>query len=85
MKVLVQFDAYASDYEIKGEIGAVKAIDGVNSVTLMRRVSGGAPLFCLELDVADDKAPTATEKLESYKSQYAGQISNVSVLAYAAV
>ena len=85
MKVIVQFDAYAMDYEIKGEIGGLAGIDGVQSVSLLRKLSGDAPQFCLELQIADDKADVVREKLDRYRAQYAGQISNAAVTAYAVV
>jgi len=85
MKVLVQFDAFAGDYEIKGEMGSMSRIDGVTSLALLRKVSGDAPRFCIELDVAEDKVSTVTETLERYKNQYPGQVSNVSVLSYTTV
>ena len=85
MKVFVQFDAYASDYEIKGELGGMRGIDGVVSVTLMRKVSGDGPRFCIDVEVADDKVDAVTEKLNRYQSQYAGQISNVAVKAFSPV
>jgi len=85
MKAFVEFDAYASDYEIKGELGGMRGIDGVASVTLMRKVSGEGPRFCIEIDVADDKVESVTEKLNRYQSQYAGQISNVAVRTFSPV
>ena len=82
MKVFVEFDAYASDYEIKGELGGVRGMDGVVSVTLLRKVAGDGPRFCLELEVADDKIDPVTERMNRYRDQYAGQISNVAVKAF---
>lgn len=85
MKVLVQFDAYAMDYEIKGEIGVLNGIDGVASATLLKKKSGTAPQFCIELEIADDKADGFPDAVKRYTSQYAGQVSNVNIILYAQV
>ena len=85
MRVLIQFDAYAMDYEIKGEIAGMKGIDGVESVTLLRKATGDAPQFCIELQIADDKVEPVREKLERYRNQYAGQVSNLRMAGYTTV
>ena len=85
MTTLIQFDAYAMDYEIKGEIAGMNGIDGVHSVTLLRKTTGDAPQFCIELQIADDKVEPVREKLERYRSQYAGQISNLKMTGYTVV
>ncbi len=85
MKILVQFDSYAMDYEIKGEIGGMGGIDGVEAVTLMRKIAGDAPHFCIELEIDDEKMEPVREKLDRYRSQYGGQISNTVVTTYRTV
>ena len=85
MKALVQFDAYAMDYEIKGEIGMLNGIDGVTSVTLLKKKSGTAPQFCVEIELADDKADGFADAVKRYTGQYAGQVSNTNVILYAPV
>ena len=82
MKVLVQFDSYAMDYEIKGAIGGMSGLDGVHSVKLMRKVAGDAPKYCIELEIDDEKSESVREKLGRYRSQYSGEMSNTVVTSY---
>ena len=85
MKILIQFDAYAMDYEIKGEIAGMGGIDGVQSVELLRKTTGDAPQFCIEIQIADDKVEPVREKLERYRNQYAGQVSNLTLTGYTVI
>ena len=85
MVVLVMFDASASGYEVKAELNAVRAIEGVQEVRVLERQGGEAPRFCVEIAVDDDSAGSVTETLKTYASRYAANIENVRRLTYRVV
>ena len=85
MKMYITFDAVIDSYEIKSNLYMVSGIEGVSSTQLYEKVSGDAPRYCIELDVADDQAASVGEKLSSVQAQYSGYISNTHRVAYKAV
>lgn len=83
MKILVFFDAYASAYDIKDQIGTVGNIDGVISSTLLRNAGGDdAAGYCVLLDADDAKAPEIMGQLKSFAAQFSGYYSNLKVTAF---
>ena len=82
MRFLMMFDSYASSYEIKNELGAVKSMDGVQNVQLLQRKSGEVPQFCIQVDVEDDQAEAFTRRVQAYRTQFTGYISNAREMSY---
>lgn len=83
MKILVFFDAYASTYEIKNEIGVVGNIDGVQSSSLLQNAGGdGAAGYCVSLEADESKATDIMSRIKSFASQYSGYVANLKIMAY---
>lgn len=82
MKVFVQFDASASSYEIRNELSMVSSWGGIKDLKLLERVSGEAPRYCVEVEVADDQVQGFRDRLAGLTSQYAGYVYNVKEFAY---
>lgn len=82
MKLLVQFDASASSYEIRTELSVATSWTGVASVELLEKVAGDIPRYCAVLDVADDRLEDIRSRVRGLASQYAGYAYNVKELAY---
>ena len=85
MKVFAYFNAYASDYQIKGELSQLGSLPGVNSYELLGKVSGDAPNFCLVLDVADDQASAIEARMKQISANYSGEVSKTSITVYKVV
>lgn len=82
MKVFVQFDASVSSYEIRNELSMVSSWSGIRNVKLLEKVSGDAPRYCVEVEVADDQAQGFRDRLSGLKAQYSGYVYNVKELSY---
>lgn len=82
MKLLVQFDASASSYDIRNELSAATSWPGVASIELLEKVAGDVPRWCAALEVADDRLEDVRSRVRSLASQYAGYAYNVKELAY---
>jgi hypothetical protein len=82
MKVLVQFDASVSSYEIRNELSSVSSWSGIGNVKLLERISGEVPRYCVEAEVADDQAQGFHDRLGALTSRYSGYVYNVKELAY---
>jgi hypothetical protein len=83
MTVFVFFDAYASSYEIKGEIGTASSMDGVESMTLLQKAEGDAvAAYCIEMKVTDEKTEEVMQRIKSMAAQYSGYVSNFKVMSY---
>lgn len=82
MKLFVQFDASVSSYEIKNELSMVSSWAGIKSVQLLEKVSGEAPRYCAEVDVADDQVQALRDRLRGLESQYSGYVFNMKEIAY---
>ncbi len=82
MKVLFQFDVSASSYEIKQELSSISSWPGVTSAVLLEKVSGDAPYFCLEVDVADGAAEGFRERSKAMQSQYSSYVYNMREIVY---
>jgi hypothetical protein len=82
MKVFVQFDASVSSYEIKNELSMASSWSGVKSLQLLEKVSGEAPRYCVEVDVADDQLQAFRDRIGGLKSQYSGYVYNMKELAF---
>ncbi len=82
MKVLVQFDASVSTYDIKQELTMFSSWPGVKSAALLEKVSGEAPRFCLEFEVADEQAEGFTQRSGALRSQYSAYVYNMREVAY---
>jgi hypothetical protein len=85
MKVLFQFDASASSYEIRGELAAVSSWSGVKKVELLEKVSGDVPRYCVEVEVADDQAQALRDRTHGMQSQYSGYVYSMKEIAYRSV
>ncbi len=85
MKVFIQFDASVSAYEIKGELYTISSWTGVTNVTLLEKVHGEAPRFCLEIDVADQHVESFREQSKVFQAQYSSYVYNMKEIAYRAV
>jgi len=82
MKVLFQFDASASGYEVRQQLSMISSWTGVAAAVLLERVSGDAPQFCLEVDVADQHAGDFQEKAKALQSQFSGYVYNLREVSY---
>ncbi len=82
MKVLFQFDASASGYEVRQQLSMVSSWTGVAAAELLEKVSGDAPQFCLEVDVADQHAEGFRERAKALQSQFSGYVYNLREVAY---
>ncbi len=83
MKAMVMFDASASSYEIQGELYQVRSIPGVKQVSLLRRLGGEAPAYCLERAVDAAAAAGLAAQVEAAGSRYGGYVSNLKLITYA--
>ena len=82
MKLLFQFDASASSYEIKSALSMMSSWTGVRSVQLLEKVSGDAPRYCVEVEVADDQVQGVRDRARGLQAQYSGNVYNAKELAY---
>ena len=79
------FDAYASAYEISGELYFLKSKPEIESVRLLSKIEGDAPKYCLEIVVDDAGLEALQKELERAKSQYTAEISNAKLVIYKVV
>jgi hypothetical protein len=82
MRLLFQFDASASSYEIRGELAAVSSWSGVKKVELLEKVSGDAPRYCVEVEVADDQAQAVRDRARGIQGQNSGYVYNMKEISY---
>lgn len=83
MKIFVFFDAYASSYDIKDQIGVVGNMEGVTSSTLLQKAGGDeGAAYCVSVEADDAKAEELVRQVSTFASQYTGYVSNLKVLAY---
>jgi hypothetical protein len=81
----VTFDAYASAYEINGELYYLKSKPGVQSVRLLTKKEGEGPRYCLEITAEDDAAEEIKKEMDRAKSTYSSQVSNFKYVTYTAL
>ena len=81
----VTFDAYASAYEINGELYYLKSKPGVQSVRLLTKKEGEGPRYCLEITAEDAAAEDIKKEIDRAKSMYSSQISNLNYVTYTAL
>lgn len=85
MVAFITFDAYASAYEINGELYYLKSKPEVESVRLLSRKEGEASKYCLEITAADSADEMIKKEVERAKSMYSSEISNVKLVTYSTV
>lgn len=83
MTIHLHFDAYASAYQIDGELYFLKSNPDVTSVRLLSKSDGNAPAYCVDVEVKDEAVDTVKSQIESVTKQYASEIANVSIVVYA--
>lgn len=82
MKVFAYFNAYAGEYEVKGELRSLGRIEGIESYQLLRKVQGETAQYCLEITVADDQAESVQARLKQLAASYPGDVTGTSVAVY---
>ncbi len=85
MKLFFLFDAAASSYEIKSQLASVTTWPGVRALHLLEKVSGDAPRYCAEVEVAEDQAQGLRDRVRGLQTQYAGYVSNLRELSYRSI
>lgn len=81
----VTFDAYASAYEISGELYYLKNKPEIQSVRLLSKKDGEGAKYCLEITVDDGAVDALKTEIDRAKSMYASEVSNLKMALYAAV
>ena len=86
MTIFVFFDAYASAYEIQGEVGGLFGTASGVTMTLLQRQAGDCPTsFCMKIEVDDAKAQAVLQQATDLVARYPGSVSNVRIMMYKAV
>lgn len=84
MRIFVFFNAQASTYEINGEIGSLRRVDGIASFSLLRKAGGDAESdYCIVLDADEAKTDEIIAVVKSLAAQYSGYVSGLKIMAYA--
>ena len=81
----VTFDAYASAYEINGELYYLKNKPEIQSLRLLSKKDGDGAKYCLEITVDDESIDSVKTEIERAKSMYSSEISNLKMVIYTAV
>ena len=81
----VTFDAYASAYEINGELYYLKNKPEIQSLRLLSKKEGDGAKYCLEITVDDEAVDVVKKEIDRAKSMYASEVSNLKMVFYAAV
>ena len=81
----ITFDAYASGYEINGELYSLKSKPEIQTVRLLSKKEGEAPKYCLEITADDDATETIKKEVDKARSMYASEISNLKLVFYSVV
>ena len=86
MTILVFFDAYASAYEIQGEVGGLFGAASGVTMTLLQRQAGDCPTsFCMKIEADAAKAQAVMQQAGDLVAQYSGTVSNARIMMYKAV